>query len=73
MIAVAGATGYIGGLLCRRLAEGGQEVRALARDPKRAEELKAKAAEEEKARITELNRLADLGRRHLKNCRKDHQ
>jgi len=40
VIAVAGATGYIGGLLCRRLSEDGQEVRALARNPDKAEDLK---------------------------------
>lgn len=39
MIAVAGATGYIGGLLCRKLREDGEEVRALARNPERAGEL----------------------------------
>jgi uncharacterized protein YbjT (DUF2867 family) len=36
VIAVAGATGYIGGLLCEQLREGGEEVRALARNPARA-------------------------------------
>jgi uncharacterized protein YbjT (DUF2867 family) len=36
VIAVAGATGYIGGLLCEQLREGGDEVRALARSPERA-------------------------------------
>ncbi len=36
MIAVAGATGYIGGLLCKRLREQGHEVRALARKPEGA-------------------------------------
>ena len=40
MIAVAGATGYIGGLLCKQLREEGREVRALARHPERAEDLK---------------------------------
>jgi uncharacterized protein YbjT (DUF2867 family) len=40
VIAVAGATGYLGGLLCRRLQEEGQEVRALARHPERAGDLK---------------------------------
>jgi uncharacterized protein YbjT (DUF2867 family) len=40
VIAVAGATGYIGGLLCERLREEGQEVRALARCPERASQLK---------------------------------
>ncbi|HEX3240892.1 MAG TPA: NAD(P)H-binding protein [Solirubrobacterales bacterium] len=39
MIAVAGATGYIGGLLCKALREQGQEVRALARSPERAGDL----------------------------------
>lgn len=39
MIAVAGATGYIGGLLCRQLRDAGEEVRALARNPERAGEL----------------------------------
>ncbi len=39
MIAVAGATGYIGGLLCKRLREEGHEVRALARRPQGSPEL----------------------------------
>lgn len=33
MLLIAGATGYIGGLLAERLASGGHEVRCLARDP----------------------------------------
>ncbi len=45
MIAVAGATGYIGGLLCRRLLEDGAEVRALARRPERAGDLTAAGCE----------------------------
>lgn len=45
MIVVAGATGYIGGLLCRRLREEGREVRALARHPERAEDLKEAGCE----------------------------
>lgn len=40
MIAVAGATGYVGGLLCHRLREEGREVRALARKPEAAGELR---------------------------------
>jgi uncharacterized protein YbjT (DUF2867 family) len=40
VIAVAGATGYIGGQLCARLREEGEGVRALARRPERASELK---------------------------------
>lgn len=39
MIAVAGATGYIGGLLCARLREQGRDLRALARRPERSPEL----------------------------------
>lgn len=39
MIAVAGSTGYIGGLLCEELRSGGVEVRALARHPERAAKL----------------------------------
>ena len=44
-LAIAGATGYIGGLLARRLASGGEEVRALARRPERAEDLAAAGCE----------------------------
>lgn len=40
MIAVAGSTGYIGGLLCERLREEGQDVRALARKPEQAGDLR---------------------------------
>ena len=36
---VTGATGYVGGRLLRRLAGEGRELRALARDPSRVEEL----------------------------------
>jgi uncharacterized protein YbjT (DUF2867 family) len=39
MIAVAGATGYIGGLLAARLRGAGEEVRALARRPEGHPEL----------------------------------
>jgi uncharacterized protein YbjT (DUF2867 family) len=45
VIAVAGSTGYIGGLLCRRLCEDGAEVRALARKPERAADLKEAGCE----------------------------
>jgi uncharacterized protein YbjT (DUF2867 family) len=40
VIAVAGATGYIGGLLCGRLREEGKGVRALARRPEMASDLR---------------------------------
>ena len=36
---VTGATGYVGGRLLRRLADEGRELRALARDPSRVEQL----------------------------------
>jgi uncharacterized protein YbjT (DUF2867 family) len=45
VIAVAGSTGYIGRLLSRHLAEDGQEVRALARRPERADDLRAAGCE----------------------------
>jgi uncharacterized protein YbjT (DUF2867 family) len=45
VIAVAGSTGYIGGLLSRRLCEEGREVRALARNPERADDLRAAGCE----------------------------
>ena len=45
MIAVAGATGYIGGILSKRLVDEGQEVRALARDPGAAEDLRRAGCE----------------------------
>jgi uncharacterized protein YbjT (DUF2867 family) len=57
VIAVAGATGYIGGLLCKRLREEGREVRALARRPERAEELKAAGCEVVKADVLEAETL----------------
>jgi uncharacterized protein YbjT (DUF2867 family) len=39
VIAVAGATGYVGGRLCARLRERGAAVRALARHPRSSPEL----------------------------------
>lgn len=58
MIAVAGATGYIGGLLCRRLCDEGNEVRALARNPERAGDLKAAGCEVRQADVLEPETLA---------------
>ncbi len=57
MIAVAGSTGYIGGLLCRRLCEGGQEVRALARHPERAGDLEQAGCEVRRADVLEPETL----------------
>jgi uncharacterized protein YbjT (DUF2867 family) len=58
VIAVAGATGYVGGKLCERLRAEGVEVRALARDPERATELKEIGCEVRKADVLELESLA---------------
>jgi uncharacterized protein YbjT (DUF2867 family) len=57
VIAVAGSTGYIGGLLCRRLREEGHDVRALARDPARAADLKAAGCEVRRADVLEPETL----------------
>lgn len=39
LVAVTGATGFIGKALCQRLVDGGDTVRALIRDPKKASQL----------------------------------
>ncbi len=57
MIAVAGSTGYIGGLLCHRLCEDGQEVRALARHPERADDLREAGCEVVQADVLEPETL----------------
>ncbi len=57
MIAVAGSTGYIGGLLCRRLREDDVEVRALARHPERAGELKRAGCEVQRADVLDPETL----------------
>jgi uncharacterized protein YbjT (DUF2867 family) len=57
VIAVAGSTGYIGGLLCRHLAKDGQQVRALARSPERAEDLRAAGCEVRRADALEPESL----------------
>jgi uncharacterized protein YbjT (DUF2867 family) len=57
VIAVAGATGYIGGLLCRHLREEGAEVRALARSPERAADLEAAGCEVRQADVLEPETL----------------
>jgi uncharacterized protein YbjT (DUF2867 family) len=58
VIAVAGATGYLGGLLCRRLQEEGREVRALARHPERAGDLREAGCELVAADVLEPETLA---------------
>jgi uncharacterized protein YbjT (DUF2867 family) len=57
VIAVAGATGYIGGLLCKRLREEGLEVRALARNPDGAGDLKEAGCEVVRADVLEAESL----------------
>jgi uncharacterized protein YbjT (DUF2867 family) len=57
VIAVAGSTGYIGGLLSRRLVEDGQAVRAVARSPDRAEDLRAAGCEVRQADALEPEAL----------------
>lgn len=57
MIAVAGSTGYIGGLLCRHLRDESREVRALARHPERAEELREAGCEVVRADVLEPETL----------------
>ncbi|HEX5984829.1 MAG TPA: NAD(P)H-binding protein, partial [Solirubrobacterales bacterium] len=57
MIAVAGATGYIGGLLCNRLCGEGAPVRALARRPERAGDLEVAGCEVRRADVLEPETL----------------
>jgi uncharacterized protein YbjT (DUF2867 family) len=57
VIAVAGSTGYIGGLLSRRLCEDGRQVRALARRPERAGDLRAAGCEVRQADALEPETL----------------
>jgi uncharacterized protein YbjT (DUF2867 family) len=57
VIAVAGSTGYIGGLLCRHLRDEGREVRALARHPERAGELKQAGCELVRADVLQPDTL----------------
>jgi uncharacterized protein YbjT (DUF2867 family) len=58
VIAVAGATGYIGGQLCARLREREVEVRALARNPDTATGLAGIGCEVRKADVLESETLA---------------
>jgi uncharacterized protein YbjT (DUF2867 family) len=57
VIAVAGSTGYIGGLLSRHLCEEGREVRALARNPERADDLREAGCEVRQADALEPETL----------------
>jgi uncharacterized protein YbjT (DUF2867 family) len=57
VIAVAGSTGYIGGLLCHHLAEDGRRVRALARTPEKAGDLREAGCEVRQADALEPDTL----------------
>lgn len=57
MIAVAGSTGYIGGLLCERLRGEGVDVRALARRPEDAGDLAKIGCEVRQADVLDLDSL----------------
>jgi len=57
VIAVAGATGYVGGQLCARLREQGLEVRALARKPETAAGLERIGCELRRADVLEADTL----------------
>jgi len=56
-VAVAGATGYIGGLLVERLAADGADVIALARSPQRAERLAGERVEVRRADVGDAESL----------------
>jgi uncharacterized protein YbjT (DUF2867 family) len=57
VIAVIGATGYVGGLLSRHIAESGQEVAALARSPEKADDLAQAGCELRRADVLEPDTL----------------
>jgi uncharacterized protein YbjT (DUF2867 family) len=58
VIAIAGASGYIGGLLCARLRAEGMEVRALARRPEASPELARLGCDLHRADMLEPETLA---------------
>lgn len=58
-LAVAGATGYIGGLLARHLANEGETVVALARSPEKAGELRGLVAEVRQADVLSSDGLEE--------------
>ena len=56
---VTGATGFIGTALTERLIAGGDEVRALVRNPGRASELRAMGAELVRGDMSRPDSLAE--------------
>jgi uncharacterized protein YbjT (DUF2867 family) len=57
VIAVIGATGYVGGMLSRHLAEGGEEVAALVRSPQKAGDLSMAGCDVRRADVLEPETL----------------
>lgn len=57
-VAVAGATGYVGGILTRHLLDAGHEVRALARKPERAQDLSPAGADVRKGDVLDRESLS---------------
>ncbi len=62
MIAITGATGLVGNAIARRLAAAGEKVRALVRDPARAEELLPGGVELVRGDVTDPASLPPLVR-----------
>jgi uncharacterized protein YbjT (DUF2867 family) len=58
VIAVAGASGYIGGLLCGRFRRGGRTVRALARNPRGSPQLRRWGCDVQRADVLDRDSLA---------------
>ena len=61
-ILVTGATGFTGGNLARRLAAQGENVRALVRDPSKAEGLAAAGIDVRAGQLTSLNDVVAAAR-----------
>ena len=55
--AVTGATGFLGSVVCRILAERGQRVRAIYRNPKKLESIENLDVELFEADVTDANRI----------------
>ncbi len=58
MFLVAGITGQVGGAAARRLLEGGQKVRALARDPQKAAEWSARGVDVRRGDLSDAAAVA---------------